>query len=477
MLRCSSGSSTGRSASMTSASVIGMGGRCSLLIDDRLGGDPVGLGGPGPDASRPVRRPQGGRRPAVGRIPTWPDNHRPGSSFPARPAIPMRHPRARWHDATEFASAVTAITSAFGDPTRREIYLFAHDSETGVTATEMAERFDLHPNVARHHLDKLVAGGYLEVSTERPRRPGAGRPSKRYRAPIDAAGQRGELEVTCRSATTTCSSPCWARRSSSCRPTRPSAWPKRSASSTAARSPPDGDRRRALVPHRTPRGGRRAHRPRLRRPRRAARHRAAHRLRALPLRRRRRRAPGHLRRRPRPGAGHARLALRRGVHPDRIVAPDGRRRSASPPSTTTSPDSPCGTTWTTRRPRRCDPRPGRRCAPRSTSRPLIPVACMPTLCRYGPRSNTTATRSPSCWGPGIDRSSSPREPPSRSPRRSGARPSDVTVSPTRWSSTPPCRAASERWFPADERHRAAGRWQRPDRPRRDRAAAVAGGRR
>jgi predicted ArsR family transcriptional regulator len=82
---------------------------------------------------------------------------------------------------TEFASVVTAITSAFGDPTRREIYLFAHSTPVGVTASEVAEQFDLHANVARHHLDKLSAGGYLEISTERPAG-GAGRPSKRYRA-------------------------------------------------------------------------------------------------------------------------------------------------------------------------------------------------------------------------------------------------------------------------------------------------------
>ncbi len=85
---------------------------------------------------------------------------------------------------TEFASVVTAITSAFGDPTRREIYLFAHENPIGVTASEVAERFDLHANVARHHLDKLSAGGYLEISTERPAG-GAGRPSKRYRACSD----------------------------------------------------------------------------------------------------------------------------------------------------------------------------------------------------------------------------------------------------------------------------------------------------
>ena len=66
---------------------------------------------------------------------------------------------------TEFASAVTAITSAFGDPSRRAIYLFAHEHLDGVTAAETAERFALHPNVARHHLDKLSSAGHLEVTT------------------------------------------------------------------------------------------------------------------------------------------------------------------------------------------------------------------------------------------------------------------------------------------------------------------------
>ncbi len=85
---------------------------------------------------------------------------------------------------TEFASTVTAITSAFGDPTRREIYLFAHSREDGVTASEVAEHFVLHANVARHHLDKLAAGGYLEITTARGAG-GAGRPSKRYRTASD----------------------------------------------------------------------------------------------------------------------------------------------------------------------------------------------------------------------------------------------------------------------------------------------------
>jgi predicted ArsR family transcriptional regulator len=86
-----------------------------------------------------------------------------------------------------FSAAVAAVTSAFGDPTRREIYLHVR-SHPGTTASEVATTFSLHPNVARHHLDRLAAGGYLEVSLERPPAAGAGRPSKRYRAVQGADG-------------------------------------------------------------------------------------------------------------------------------------------------------------------------------------------------------------------------------------------------------------------------------------------------
>jgi predicted ArsR family transcriptional regulator len=81
-----------------------------------------------------------------------------------------------------FTATVSAITNAFGDPTRRGIYLFAREHSEGVTASQVAEQFGLHPNVARHHLDRLAAGGYLEVAVERSEGAGAGRPSKRYRS-------------------------------------------------------------------------------------------------------------------------------------------------------------------------------------------------------------------------------------------------------------------------------------------------------
>lgn len=92
-----------------------------------------------------------------------------------------------------FTATVSAITDAFGDPTRRSIYVFVKecsgdraDSALGVTASMVAAEVGVHTNVARHHLDKLAAGGYLEVVSTRVAGAGAGRPSKRYVAVGDA---------------------------------------------------------------------------------------------------------------------------------------------------------------------------------------------------------------------------------------------------------------------------------------------------
>ncbi len=93
-----------------------------------------------------------------------------------------------------FTATVSAITDAFGDPTRRRIYQLAKAHSTsgedgqpglGVTASMVADEVGVHANVARHHLDKLAAGGYLEVATGKVRGGGAGRPSKRYLATGD----------------------------------------------------------------------------------------------------------------------------------------------------------------------------------------------------------------------------------------------------------------------------------------------------
>lgn len=101
-------------------------------------------------------------------------------------------------DDESFFSAVAAVTAAFGDTTRRQIYACLKDRD-GVTAAEIAEQFKLHVNVARHHLDKLAAGGYVDVTLEHALT-GAGRPSKRYRrssraATLNVAPRPDELVV------------------------------------------------------------------------------------------------------------------------------------------------------------------------------------------------------------------------------------------------------------------------------------------
>jgi predicted ArsR family transcriptional regulator len=87
-----------------------------------------------------------------------------------------------------FTATVSAITDAFGDPTRRGIYLLVREQggSDGLTTAAVANEVGVHPNVARHHLDKLAAGGYLEVHTGKLAGGGAGRPSKRYSAVADA---------------------------------------------------------------------------------------------------------------------------------------------------------------------------------------------------------------------------------------------------------------------------------------------------
>ncbi|MGH9048020.1 MAG: helix-turn-helix transcriptional regulator [Acidimicrobiales bacterium] len=76
-----------------------------------------------------------------------------------------------------FASLVAAVTGAFGDPTRREIFLHVR-SHPATSVSEVAAIFSLHPNVVRHHLHRLVAAGYLSVAMSRGGQ--AGRPAQRF---------------------------------------------------------------------------------------------------------------------------------------------------------------------------------------------------------------------------------------------------------------------------------------------------------
>jgi len=107
--------------------------------------------------------------------------------------------RSSTADDESFSAVVAAVTSAFGDTTRRQIFLYAREAD-GVTAADVARRFALHPNVARHHLDKLAAGSYLDVSLDHGGA-SAGRPAKRYRrsarsAALPVPPKPDELVVT-----------------------------------------------------------------------------------------------------------------------------------------------------------------------------------------------------------------------------------------------------------------------------------------
>lgn len=84
-------------------------------------------------------------------------------------------------DTTTLDSRISDLTSSLGDPTRRAIYIAVRESPDAMTTSKVAELFDIHPNVARHHLDRLADDGYLRVSHQRRSGgPGAGRPAKTY---------------------------------------------------------------------------------------------------------------------------------------------------------------------------------------------------------------------------------------------------------------------------------------------------------
>ena len=142
-----------------------------------------------PDKRRSLERSKGGPgRPA----PAGPGTMLTMVQLEAEPAVSdTKKPLS----GSEFSAVVAAVTSAFGDPTRRQVYLYVRDSATGVTASQVALRFSLHPNVARHHLDKLAAGGYLEVFSARAQ---VGRSGTARRSCYRASGPTPVLETSSR---------------------------------------------------------------------------------------------------------------------------------------------------------------------------------------------------------------------------------------------------------------------------------------
>lgn len=72
------------------------------------------------------------------------------------------------------------LTAVLADDTRFAIYRsIAERPGSQVTVAEVAERFRLHPNVARMHLTKLEQAGLLQTTLRKGH--GGGRPAKLYR--------------------------------------------------------------------------------------------------------------------------------------------------------------------------------------------------------------------------------------------------------------------------------------------------------
>lgn len=106
-------------------------------------------------------------------------------------------------DTKTLETRISDLTSALGDPTRRAIYIAVRESNEALTTSMVANLFDIHPNVARHHLDRLTDEGYLRLGEERRSTksgPGAGRPAKAYESTekevsVHFAPQRFEMLV------------------------------------------------------------------------------------------------------------------------------------------------------------------------------------------------------------------------------------------------------------------------------------------
>lgn len=75
------------------------------------------------------------------------------------------------------------ITNVLSDPTRYSIYQFITKNHHEVTVQEVADAFNIHPNVARLHLSKLEDVNMLISETKKTGK--GGRPSRLYRLSDD----------------------------------------------------------------------------------------------------------------------------------------------------------------------------------------------------------------------------------------------------------------------------------------------------
>lgn len=83
---------------------------------------------------------------------------------------------------------------ALRSTTRATIYEHLRDVGEGQTVRDIASAFDLHPNVARTHLETLADAGLVVVSSRK--HPGGGRPAKLYLARAEARADEIRVDPT-----------------------------------------------------------------------------------------------------------------------------------------------------------------------------------------------------------------------------------------------------------------------------------------
>jgi len=100
--------------------------------------------------------------------------------------------------AQQRAGRSVSVARALGSTTRAGIYEHLRNAAAPLTVRDVAATFDLHPNVARTHLETLADAGLVVVG--RRKHPGGGRPAKVYTArddaEIGAAGVDGTRAVS-----------------------------------------------------------------------------------------------------------------------------------------------------------------------------------------------------------------------------------------------------------------------------------------
>jgi predicted ArsR family transcriptional regulator/TusA-related sulfurtransferase len=104
--------------------------------------------------------------------------------------------QATGNDEDRAADRVTgevSVARALRSTTRAGIYDHLRQAAAALTVRDIAATFDLHPNVARTHLELLADAGLVVVG--RRKHPGGGRPAKVYLAREDVAAELAPVQA------------------------------------------------------------------------------------------------------------------------------------------------------------------------------------------------------------------------------------------------------------------------------------------